>query len=264
MSILADIAAYKREEIAHSKAARPLRTLEGAIKAVSPPRGFAARLKERAASGPALVCEIKRASPSRGLIRREFDPAALARAFERAGAACLSVLTDGPSFQGAPEHLAAARAATTLPVLRKDFLYDPYQVFEARAWGADCVLVILAAVDDTAAQELMMAASDLGMDVLVEVHDETEIGRALALDARMIGINNRDLQTFATDLDTTLRLAPRVPEDRIVVAESGIAGHRDLVRLGAAGVCAFLVGESLMRAPDVERATRTLLEGIPA
>ncbi len=259
MSILDDIRAYKLDEIAAGKAARPLAEVEAAAREASPPRGFAAALARATREGYGLVAEIKKASPSRGLIRADFDPAAHARAFEAGGAACLSVLTDGPSFEGAPAFLAAARAACGLPVLRKDFLFDPWQVAEARAMGADAVLVILAAVSDAEAAELEAAAGDWGMDVLVEVHDEAEIARAEALASPLVGINNRDLGTFATDLGTTRRLARRVPEGRLIVAESGLGSPADLADLARYGVRAFLVGESLMRAPDIAAATRALL-----
>ena len=258
--ILERIAAYKLREVAAAEAERPLAAIEAAARAALPVRPFAAALEARiAAGGFALIAEIKKASPSKGLIRADFDPAGLAAAYAAGGATCLSVLTDAPSFGGAPEHLAAARAASGLPALRKDFMLDPYQIAEARALGADCILIIMAAVDDAAAGALAAAARNWGMDAIAEVHDEAELERALRLDCRLIGINNRDLKTFATTLATTERLAPKVPQERIVIAESGIAGHADLLRLAKAGVRAFLVGESLMRQPDVAAATRALL-----
>jgi indole-3-glycerol phosphate synthase len=258
--ILEHIAAYKRGEVAAARRGESQDAVEARAKAASPPRGFRAALERAASPGRlALIAEIKKASPSKGLIRADFDPPALARAYQAGGAACLSVLTDAPSFQGADTYLAAAREASALPALRKEFLVDPWQVAQSRALGADAVLVILAISDHALAAELLSEAARLGMDALVEAHDEAEVDRAVGLGAALIGVNNRNLRTFVTDLAVTERLAARIPPGRLLVTESGIATPDDTARLAAAGASAMLVGESLMRQPDVEAATRALL-----
>ena len=258
--ILERICATKREEVARAKAVRPLREVEHAARAAPSPRGFIVALERAVAAGRyGLIAEIKRASPSAGLIRPDFDPTTLARAYARGGAACLSVLTDEPYFQGKPDYLIAARAAATLPVLRKDFLLDPYQIAESRAMGADCVLLILAALTDPEAATLEAAALAHGMDVLAEVHDGAELARALKLKTRLIGINNRNLKTLKVDLATTETLSRNLPKERVVVSESGLNSPSDLARMARCGARCFLVGQSLMRKPDVEAATRALL-----
>jgi indole-3-glycerol phosphate synthase len=258
-TILDRIKTYKLEEVAARKAACPLSEMEARAAAASAPRGFARALRAAAAQGYGLIAEIKKASPSKGLIRADFDPPALARAYAAGGATCLSVLTDGPSFQGDDAYLVAARAATDLPCLRKDFLYDPWQVAESRALGADCILIIMASVSDAQAAELEEAAFALGMDVLVEVHDAAELERAAALKSPLLGINNRNLHTFEVTLQTTRDLARRVPEDRLIVSESGLFTPADLADVARYGARCFLIGEALMRQPDVEAATRAIL-----
>ncbi|MBW3618041.1 MAG: indole-3-glycerol phosphate synthase TrpC [Proteobacteria bacterium] len=257
--VLARIAAYKREEVEARKRVSPQPAIQSRARDVAPPRGFAAALAAGAGAGPALIAEIKKASPSKGVIRPDFDPQGLARSYAAGGATCLSILTDSPSFQGDDAYLATARNAVPLPCLRKDFLVDPWQVDESRVLGADAILVILAMVDDALAGELLAQAADWGMDALVEVHDEAEMERAVALGATLVGINNRDLRSFQVDLAVTERLAPAAPPEALLVSESGVFTPADVARVARAGASAILVGESLMRQADVEQATRTLL-----
>jgi indole-3-glycerol phosphate synthase len=260
MSILDEIAAYKRDEVVAAKSIVSLAEIEARAQLAEPPRGFLTALsRARDERRFGLIAELKKASPSKGLIRADFDPPSLAQAYERGGATCISVLTDGPSFQGSLEYLKQVRSATNLPVLRKDFMLDPYQISESRAWGADCILIIMAMLDDSTAQGLLTAARKWRMDALVEVHDRVELERALAIGAKMVGINNRDLNSFETDLNVTLSLASHIPKGTLVVAESGLSTPEDLRRLAKVDVRAFLIGESLMRESDVAAATSRLI-----
>lgn len=263
--VLAEICAHKRDEVAVRKTQRSVSDLEAGARDASPPRGFAKALRTAAEDGYGLIAEVKKASPSKGLIRADFDPPTLARAYAAGGATCLSVLTDEAYFQGADDYLVSARQSVDLPVLRKDFMLDPWQIAEARALGADCILLIMAALDDELAAELESAAVHYGMDVLVEVHDGEELDRALRLSSPLIGINNRNLKTMTTDLATTEALAARVPGDRVLISESGLFTAKDLARIAVTGARCFLIGESLMRQDDVEAATRLLLaDPLPA
>lgn len=261
--VLERICRDKRNHVARRRACRPLADLEATIRTLAPPAGFAAALAAKAADGIGLIAEIKKASPSAGLIREDFEAGAIAETYRTAGAACLSVLTDTPWFAGRDDDLRAARESSGLPCLRKDFMVDPYQVTESRAIGADCILVILAVVDDALAGELVAAARDHDLDVLVEVHDRSELERALILDTRLVGINNRNLRTLRVDLQTALTLCPHVPADRDVVCESGLRSHGDLMTMMQAGIRRFLAGEHLMRQADIGAATRALL-GAPS